>query len=552
MSLCMGCMQEIGNNKTCPNCGFDNTQTQPAPFLPYGTILNNRYIVGSGIDNNGESTRYIAFDKRTGDIVIICEFLPVGLFSREKNQTAVSVSFESESVYHKLLNEFISYYRILFEMKELSALLKIHEVFQENNTAYVVEENEDLIPFEEYVKRSNGHLDWDIARPLFMPVISALEAMHKRGIGHYAIAPKNMYVTSAGKIKITGFATANERKRGTELKSQLFSGCAAPEQYLENFPIDNITDIYGFSATLFYALTGHLPNNAQERLKDSRLLMSTNTVKRLPPHVVTALANGLQVKRENRITDFDDLRSQLSLAPTVQAIQEEISRTASMSKLQEEKPEGMSHMSIAIISGAVTALVLCIVGVLVLLQNPFGAFFADQNATQDTSVNEEWTGPTVADYVGKSYEEVMASASNDGTIKLYRAFEDQYSDQYEQGVVMSQSPAAGSEINSENEVAICLVVSKGSQMRVLPDVNNKKLDDVAEDLGNLGFIVNAEYKYADDYAKDRVISYKDYQPGDKLEDGSKITVIVSRGVQESATSGASSDNNASSSKVTSG
>lgn len=34
------------------------------------------------------------------------------------------------------------------------------------------------IPFEEYIERSNGHLDWDIARPLFMPVISALEALH--------------------------------------------------------------------------------------------------------------------------------------------------------------------------------------------------------------------------------------------------------------------------------------------------------------------------------------------------------------------------------------
>ena len=44
--------------------------------------------------------------------------------------------------------------------------------------------------------------------------------------------------------------------------------------------------------------------SAVERRKDSRLLMSTTTVKRLPPHVVSALANGLQVERENRITRF--------------------------------------------------------------------------------------------------------------------------------------------------------------------------------------------------------------------------------------------------------
>lgn len=106
--------------------------------------------------------------------------------------------------------------------------MNVHNIFEENNTVYVVEENEDLIPFEEYVERSNGHLEWDIARPLFMPVISALEALHKRGVGHYAIAPKNMYITASGKIKISGFASENERKRGTPLKSQLFQALRLP------------------------------------------------------------------------------------------------------------------------------------------------------------------------------------------------------------------------------------------------------------------------------------------------------------------------------------
>lgn len=111
-----------------------------------------------------------------------------------------------------------------------------------------------------------------------MPVISALEALHKRGVGHYAIAPKNMYITASGKIKISGFASENERKEA-RLSNLSFSGAAAPEQYDDNFPLDDITDIYGFCATLFYALTGHMPKSAVERRKDSRLLMSTTTVK---------------------------------------------------------------------------------------------------------------------------------------------------------------------------------------------------------------------------------------------------------------------------------
>ena len=278
----MGCMREIGDNVLCPSCGFDNSKEQKAPFLPYGTVLQGRYVIGSKIENNGECARYISFDKQTGDVVIVCEFLPIGLFTREGKDLNLNVRFDNEELFRKLCSDFISYYRTIAELKDFSALIKIYNIFQENNTAYVIEENQDLIPFEEYVQRSNGSLDWDIARPLFMPVISALEALHRRGIGHYAISPKNMYVTAYGKIKISGYSTANERKRGTPLKSQLYSGCAAPEQYENNFPIDNITEIYGISATLFYALTGNLPANAMDRIKDSRLLMSTSTVKDCP------------------------------------------------------------------------------------------------------------------------------------------------------------------------------------------------------------------------------------------------------------------------------
>lgn len=534
MSLCMGCMQEIGNNKICPECGFNNSEKQHAPFLPYGTVLSNRYIVGSGIDTNGESTRYISFDKQTGDVVIICEFLPMGLFNREEGSTEIRINYENRLAYNKLKDEFISYYRILCELRDLSALMNVHNIFEENNTVYVVEENEDLIPFEEYVERSNGSLEWDIARPLFMPVISALEALHKRGVGHYAIAPKNIFITSSGKIKISGFATENERKRGTPLKSQLFSGAAAPEQYDDNFPLDDITDIYGFCSTLFYALTGHLPKSAPERRKDSRLLMSTTTVKRLPPHVVSALANGLQVERENRITDFDELRSQLSVAHTAKAIQEEISRTASMNLSKSDKSQkgrnGMSHTSIVIISAAITVLVLGIAGVFWLMQNPLaGVFGGNTSETVESTQSTEWTGATIPNYVGMNYEDVMKQAEGDTKITVYRSYADEYSDQYKEGTVMSQNPPAGSKVTQEDGILISITVSKGPQMRELPKIEGLKLDEAASDIAEQGLLATAEYQYSNTVAEDRVIGYKSHQEGDTVEYGTNVTIIVSKG-----------------------
>lgn len=538
MSLCMGCMQELNGSVICPNCHFDNSEVQSAPFLPFGTELAGRYVTGTGLETNGESTRYIAFDKQTGDVVIVSEFLPIGLFSRDEGQTELKVNYDDRLAFNKLRDEFISYFRIISELKDLSALTNIVDVFEENNTAYAIEEKEDLIPFEEYIERSNGHLDWDIARPLFMPVISALEALHKRGVGHYAVAPKNLFITASGKIRMAGYATENERKRGTALKSQLFSGAAAPEQYEDNFPLDDITDIYGLCSTLFYALTGHLPKSAVERLKDSRLLMSTSTVKSLPPHVVSALANGLQVQRENRITDFDELRSQLSVAHTAKAIQDEISRTASMNitKEQSRRNNGMSHTSIVTISVAITVLVLGIVGVFWLMQNPFaGLFSGNTDATAASTSSTEWTGPVVPNYVGMKYEDVVKAAASDDSVVVYRDYNDAYSDKYADGVVMEQYPPAGSKVEQEDGITVSVTVSLGAQMRELPAIQGNKIDEAAQSLADAGLLATAEYQYSDTVAENRVIGYKNHVAGDTLESGSNIIIIVSKGRQQTTT-----------------
>lgn len=538
MSLCMGCMQELNGSVICPNCHFDNSEVQSAPFLPFGTELAGRYVTGTGLETNGESTRYIAFDKQTGDVVIVSEFLPIGLFSRDEGQTELKVNYDDRLAFNKLKDEFISYFRIISELKDLSALTNIVDVFEENNTAYAIEEKEDLIPFEEYIERSNGHLDWDIARPLFMPVISALEALHKRGVGHYAVAPKNLFITASGKIRMAGYATENERKRGTALKSQLFSGAAAPEQYEDNFPLDDITDIYGLCSTLFYALTGHLPKSAVERLKDSRLLMSTSTVKSLPPHVVSALANGLQVQRENRITDFDELRSQLSVAHTAKAIQDEISRTASMNitKEQSRRNNGMSHTSIVTISVAITVLVLGIAGVFWLMQNPLaGLFSGNTDATAASTSSTEWTGPVVPNYVGMKYEDVVKAVASDDSVVVYRDYNDAYSDKYADGVVMEQYPPAGSKVEQEDGITVSVTVSLGAQMRELPAIQGNKIDEAAQSLADAGLLATAEYQYSDTVAENRVIGYKNHVAGDTLESGSNIIIIVSKGRQQTTT-----------------
>lgn len=536
MSLCLGCMHEKQNNTICPRCGYDNSQSQGAPYLPANTLLKDRFLIGRRLETNGESTRYIGFDNTAQKIVTIREYLPIGHIIRDENEAVLKVLDGHEDIFSNVKANFISYYKTVERLKDFSAMMTVYTVFEANNTAYVVEEYAEMIPFEEYTERSGGSLDWDVARPLFMPVISALEALHKNNIGHYAVSPSNMFITSTGKIKLAGFSTEYERKRGTVLRSQLFSGCAAPEQYEKNYPLDSKTEIYGFTATLFYALTGNIPENAQERLKDSRLLMSKNTVKRLPPHVVSALANGLNVDRKKRIKDFDDLRSQLSAAATVQAIQEEISRTSSMTPVNEDeknKQSGMSPTSVVLVSLIVSLIVFSILGYLWYLQNPLQGMFSTGENVQETTapIQQEWTGPVVQDYTGKTYDEVSASAESDDKVVIVRAIKDEYSDTVQQGSIISQYPAPNTPIESEGESTVFVTVSKGPLMRALPNIENLTVSEAAKLLSDAGFLATAETEFSDKYGESRVIAYKSNQPGDKVEEGSTVVIRVSKGVE---------------------
>lgn len=542
MSLCIGCMHEIGSEIICPDCGFDNSKLQVSPFLPYGAVLDKRYVVGRNIEMNGESTLYIGFDRETAKTVLIREFLPDGYYSRLDGGVRLTVEAAKKDVYDRLMADFEHFFSFLSTLRDMSAMNVITDIFRANNTCYVVEDYEELISFEEYVSRNNGHLEWEAARPLFMPVISLLEALHKNGFGHYAVAPSNLYITTSGKALLMGFATVNERRRGTALKSQLFVGCAAPEQYEKCFPVDNITDIYGFTATLFYALTGSLPASAKERIADGALLMSTATVKRLPPHVVSALANGLQVKREERIIDFGDLRSQLSVAPTVKAIQEEISRTASMANSikPEKKKYGMSPISVGIIVTVVASLIFLWIGIIIVdktvsTNDPVDNQPSSQVQTPTVSV-EEWTGETLKNYIGKDFSSVSSELISKGIVVYQDAYisdDDGYSNQYDKGVIMEQSFPEGTPLDAERGFAVSFKVSRGPKTATLPDIKGTSLATAVAKLTDLGFVVYKDdaVVYDENIPKDKVIGYAKYNAGDSVSLDSDIYIVVSAGAE---------------------
>ncbi len=546
--ICYGCMKIIGDEDKCPHCGFDRSIRQSHPFLPLGTELQDgKYIIGKKILSTNESTRYIAFDTRTENPVIVREFLPNGLCSRsdkgddKASKLKIRVRSEKSAAYKRLLNKYLDYNRTLARLKDCPCICSILDIFTENNTAYVVEEQEELTPFTDYIKNNGGHIDWDTARPLFIPLLTTLDGMHKNGISHYGVGPGNIKVDKNGKLKLQNFSISDMRKTGTELRSMLISGCSAPEQYDKFSVLDESTEIYGFTAVLFFALTGNVPDDIEKRKTDNKLLINSSINKKLPPNVRSALAGGLQFDQEKRIQSFSDMRDKLSSAPSIKVIQEEISRADidddddDYDREQDRnrnKKSGGSKLP-GVIAFIVSMVLFVIIGTYWLQGNPFAAMFSPSDASSDSDV-EGTTGELVPvpNLVGVKYEEAVEKADKTTDYKLLKAVEEEFSNDVPEGYIASQFPEAYTE--ESQGYSLYITVSKGAKMRELPPIQGKTVDQAAQLLGDESFVTSQTFEYSDSIKKGLVIGYDAHNPGDKLEYGSSLEIKVSLGADTSS------------------
>ena len=91
------------------------------------------------------------------------------------------------------------------------------------------------------------------------------------GLLHRGISPETVFITKTGSAKLSGYATLGLRTADSELKSQMFDGYAAPEQYAVAEFDGKYTDIYGLGALFYRVLTGKTPVPANLRRMNDTL-----------------------------------------------------------------------------------------------------------------------------------------------------------------------------------------------------------------------------------------------------------------------------------------
>lgn len=365
----MGCMEEKGEAVVCPSCGLDETQldSSNSNFLPPGSRLNGRYIVGTPLGQGGFGITYIGYDTTLNSKVAIKEYYPSDIAGRSKTNCTVVAFTQGADDYETGKRRFLNEARTLAKFAEHPCIVGVKDFFDENGTAYMVMEYLNGVSLKEYLNRNGGKISPEEAISILMPVIDALRAVHKVGIIHRDISPDNIFITRDARVRLIDFGSARQTLNGQKsLSVMLKPGYAPEEQYRSQGNQGPWTDIYALTATFYRMITGTVPPDSLERVLEDTLEIPAE----LPQNLQTAISIGMAVRAAERYTSVDQLQAALIGEGIPDAPTENYTVTNTSQKLSGELVPKQSNkvlIAVAVILGAVfVAILSTIIAVFVL------------------------------------------------------------------------------------------------------------------------------------------------------------------------------------------
>lgn len=524
-------MKDIGSEKQCPYCGFHVDSQQPADYLPVRTVIGNRYLIGKLLEFNGDTATYMGLDLVSRQTVNIREYFPIDVAQRDKKALTVSPIEGKEKIYSEYMQTFTEMWRKILRLNGLSALIKVNDIIEGGGTCYSITENIDGITLREHLLRNNsaGYISWDRARTMLMPVLSTLGTLHNAGIVHRGISPSTLIVAPDGKVKITGFSISAVRSAHSDLKEEIFSGYAAFEQYSFEGRQGPWTDIYAFGAVLYRTLIGTDPIDAKERVANDRLMIPGKFAEQLPAYVINGLVNALQILPDDRIKSVEELRDELSAAPSAVAAADKMDvnqiRTTQRAEPTQAEPSEKRieaqkrHNRTMVIMSIATIVIIAVIAIVVL------SVISDSNkepsSTGNSQVQEMVETPS---FLNLTYDDVISDKYYSSNFTIEK--QESYSDTVEEGKIISQNVSPGSQIPKKG--VIILTVSKGVEYVSFPSagVLGAEYETAKATLTKLGFSVSKIEKINEGGNTAGVVYQASLDSGTLYPKGSSVILTV--------------------------
>lgn len=490
-----------------------------------GKRLDGRYEIQEIVGVGGMSVVYKAYDNVDDRVVAVKilkdEFLTNDDFVRR---------FKNESKAIALLSH--------------PNIVKVYDVSFGEKLQYIVMEYVDGITLKEYIQKQ-GAITWNDALFFTTQILKALQHAHDKGIVHRDIKPQNIILLPNGNIKVADFGIARFSRSETRTLTDTAIGSVhyiSPEQAKGEFT-DEKADIYSVGVVLYEMLAGKVPFEAESAVSVA-LMQLQNNAKRLTeinPDIPLGLEqiciHAMEKDPKDRyqsatemLLDVEEVINNpktvfdyscfVDKSPTkyisdtdkitaeTPVINEKPIEKAVDSDEDEVEYYDPDHKK-KVISAVLIGIIILVTATVLLIMAITGSF--------KTSTN------TLDNFVGFSYDELISSNKYDYEFVL----EQKKTDEVEPGIVVDQSPEAGSKVISGSQVK--LVVSASMDDINVPNIYNLNDEKAKKALANEGL---TNYKFttiSSETVEEGLVVYTEPKAGTVVSSDTQIVVFVSSG-----------------------
>ena len=260
-------------------------------------LQNGKYRIIRVLGQGGFGITYLAENTYFDNKVAIKEFFPKDFCGRENTSHLTLGPQNNAETVEKLKVRFLKEAKNIAKLDH-PGIVKIYDIFEENNTAYYVMDYIEGENLNEMVKRQ-GPLSEAKAVEYIKKVGGALEYIHSRNMTHFDVKPANIVIRKKDDSPVLiDFGLSKQYDMHGAATSTLMQGVSHGYSPIELYNSSSVTsfspqtDVYSLGATFYFLLTGTVPPAASEVLEkgvpDSYNISKVNLV---------AIKNAMSVDR---------------------------------------------------------------------------------------------------------------------------------------------------------------------------------------------------------------------------------------------------------------
>lgn len=317
--------------------------------LQPGTLLQGgKYKIEKVLGQGGFGITYLANQELLDRQVCIKEFFFKEYCERNNDASHITLGTQSNSeTVERFMAKFLKEARTISHLDHPN-IIRIHDIFKENNTAYYVMDYVEGESLNEIVSR-DGMLAESKAIDYIKQVASALDFIHQRGINHLDIKPANIMIRKSDNMAILidfGLSKQYDAQGGQTSTTPvgISYGYAPMEQYNSGgvCTFSAQTDIYSLGATLYKLVTGNTPPQAMEILNDGLPQLPMT----LSSGVKNAITSAMQVRKSDRPENISSFLNLLSNSCTTKSYDDYDSHRHQPKPQEDESTKILSNQEI--------------------------------------------------------------------------------------------------------------------------------------------------------------------------------------------------------------